>query len=383
MKWLKYLGIPLIIVVMSCTRIVLLDPPVLTAPEEAEEVGASPTFSWEAVEDAAGYKIEIDDALDFSTLLVSEEVSAAAFTPSTQFEEGTYYWRVATKNEEDEYGDFSITRSFTVAIQIGTPVLVSPANGEEVNQTPSLIWGGVDDAAGYRVEVSESDDFSTTVIADVVADTAYEVVTELEEGTYYWHVAARDDGGNSGLFSNTRNFVVSSGIDPPVLVSPANGAEVTEVPDLVWNEAQGAVGYMIELDDDADFSSPLASAERTDTSYTIGVSLDSGSYYWHVASKDADLNFGPYSATWQFTLVSLDLPCVVGTEEFPVAYSPHKCMASGDYVYVTCKEEGLVAVDVSNPASPVEVDRFDTDNEAWDVCVVNDLAYVSDRQGGV
>ncbi|MBN2378444.1 hypothetical protein JXM67_01395 [candidate division WOR-3 bacterium] len=382
-KYLKVIGFSVIVIFISCHRVALLDPPLLSTPAEGAEVGAAPTFTWEAVEDAAGYMIELDDALDFASPLVREEVTTTTFTSSTQLQEGIYYWHVATQNEENEYGDFSDARSFTVAISTGTPVLISPANGEEVNQTPSLIWGAVDDAAGYRVEVSESDDFSTTVVSDVVLDTTYNILTALDEGTYYWHVAAKDEEDNYGLYSTSRNFIVLGGIAPPVLVSPVNGAEVTVVPDLVWNEAEGAIGYMIELDDDADFSSPLASAERTDTVYTIATSLDSGTFYWHVASKDSDFNFGAYSATWQFTLITLDLPCVVGSCEFPVSYSPHKCMASGTEVYVTCKEAGLAVIDVSDPARPMEANILETDNEAWDVFVEGKRVYLSDRAGGI
>jgi hypothetical protein len=73
----------------------------------------------------------------------------------------------------------------------------------------------------------------------------------------------------------------------------------------------------------------------------------------------------------------------VGFLDFASDYYPNKCMFANDVVYMTAKEKGLVAIDVSNPSSPTELDIYDTDEVAWDVFVDGNTAYVGDQTGGV
>ena len=89
----------------------------------------------------------------------------------------------------------------------GAPDLVSPEN-ESVDQAtePVLIWTGVVQAAGYRLQVAKDINFTTIVIdEEVVGDTTYQA-TDLQEGmTYYWRVKANNEAG-PGDWSEVREF---------------------------------------------------------------------------------------------------------------------------------------------------------------------------------
>ncbi len=56
---------------------------------------------------------------------------------------------------------------------------------------------------------------------------------------------------------------------------------------------------------------------------------------------------------------------------------------SGDYAYVACRQEGLQIVDISDPADPKFVSRFDTKGYATSVDLKDNLALVSSGSGGV
>lgn len=94
----------------------------------------------------------------------------------------------------------------------------------------------------------------------------------------------------------------------PVLRSPENGAmDVVEDPVLYWNpgDAQNIINYVIQIDDNSDFSSIVYT---TNTSATdVGISSGTLSYYkiyyWRVYYNYylAGRGASPWSETWQFT----------------------------------------------------------------------------------
>jgi len=95
----------------------------------------------------------------------------------------------------------------------------------------------------------------------------------------------------------------------PVLVSPPNGQywyggrQVT----LDWQDVSGATFYEVLLDNNADFSSPIANPDNlTISQYTtpyLGVSY----YYWKVRAKN-DIGWGNWSTVWSFQIRSTGCP---------------------------------------------------------------------------
>ena len=94
--------------------------PTLTSPAaDASDVVVRPSFSWQAVSGATGYRIEIADNPDFTDPLVSQDVANTSFTPTQPLQFGTrYHWRVASLGSCGSSG-FSAARSFTVAVAVG------------------------------------------------------------------------------------------------------------------------------------------------------------------------------------------------------------------------------------------------------------------------
>jgi hypothetical protein len=71
-------------------------PPVLVSPIIGQTVTAlRPPFTWEAVEGASGYSIQISRYSNFSTLLFNTTSSGLGYTPTTNLPKGvTLYWRL-------------------------------------------------------------------------------------------------------------------------------------------------------------------------------------------------------------------------------------------------------------------------------------------------
>lgn len=177
--------------------------------------------------------------------------------------------------------------------------------------------------------------------------------------------------------------ILGGKIEAPSLSGPADGAEVSSTPTLSWSSVEGATGYKLEIDDADDFSSTAVSEEVTEATYTVATALAEGTYYWHVAAKDENDDYGDYSTARSFKVTGGGLYDVVGSIDFDSDYYPNKCMVSANTVYMTAKEKGLVAIDVSNPTNPAELDIYNTEGVAWDVYIDGSTAYVGDQANGI
>ena len=94
----------------------------------------------------------------------------------------------------------------------------------------------------------------------------------------------------------------------PTLTAPANGASLTDTtPTFSWGAVTNANEYDIEVDNNADFSSPVIAQNRTTTSFTPGTALAAGVYYWRVGANNMAggcSQLGPWSTVRTFTITS-------------------------------------------------------------------------------
>lgn len=145
-----YVMLMSVIFLLSCTA-ATVGVPSLIFPINGEEVNLPLTFIWTPVENAAGYRIEVDTTLEFSTPVIFVDVDDTAYT-STDIDYGIYYWRVAAYNESNCLGAFSYPHSFCV---YGIP-LEAPDVSYTVlayGSTLRLIWTAITDAEGYYIYI--------------------------------------------------------------------------------------------------------------------------------------------------------------------------------------------------------------------------------------
>ena len=137
--------------------------------------------------------------------------------------------------------------------------------------------------------------------------------TWTRSGTYAVRVKATDSKGNASAWSPSLRVVIASAVTvdtvaPPVpgLLSPANGAHTgTRYPTLDWSDVTGAtaVHYQLQVDNDADFSSPVISKTWiTPSQYTVTRALYSRVYYWRVRAVDAAGNMSAWTASRSFAV---------------------------------------------------------------------------------
>ena len=90
---------------------------------------------------------------------------------------------------------------------------------------------------------------------------------------------------------------------PTATIAAAGEAQTT--PSFYWDRVEGAAGYTIQIDDDANLSSPFINKRIDGSSYTPQDTLADGTYYWRVAMRRSRDVVGQWSPIQSFTKRSL------------------------------------------------------------------------------
>lgn len=184
--------------------------PILISPADgATGVSTSPTLTWNASSGATSYEAQLATDPGFTNLVIDRTGLTGTSTTVTGLAPSTlYYWRVNASNAGGT-SPWSTVWSFTTGAGSppAAPTLVSPANGaSNVSRTPTLVWNASAGATSYRVQVSTSSTFTTTVFDQSgITSTSVTLPTLNAKTRYYWHVNASNLNGTSG-WSSTWNF---------------------------------------------------------------------------------------------------------------------------------------------------------------------------------
>lgn len=298
-----------VILLQSCEEILMEEDiseqvVALTAPvNNAQFFSTGITFSWEPVEAATGYRIQIARP-NFETplqILSDETVSATNFT--TQLTPGVYQWRVKAVNSS--YTTAYTTRSFTVVsnenFQENSVALVSPVDNLLTNQAGQVLtWQQVIGATGYRLQIVNTTTGTIAAEQDLPG-TSYTYT--FTQGQYQWKVRATN--GNQNTIYSARSLIVdTTSPNTPQLTAPAN----------LYNSSNNEVSFQWTR-------TPIAGSAERDSLYIYSNSaltslqyknvqnspytnsaLPDGTYYWFVRSFDAAGNAGTQSTVYSFTL---------------------------------------------------------------------------------
>jgi hypothetical protein len=188
-----------------------------------------------------------------------------------------------------------------------TPIQESPADGATGLPTQVTVrWTLSNPGETYRVQISQNSTFTSLITDAQVQDATGWTVFGLSKDTvYYWRINASANGQTSP-WSPVWSFRTTNQAIPavPVLVSPPNGATgLLDDPTLVWNAAEGADSYDIQLGTKPTFSSwKRTKWSYVGTSIRVWADLDdySHTFYWRVRAKNA-AGVSAWSTVWSFT----------------------------------------------------------------------------------
>jgi hypothetical protein len=264
----------------------------------------TPTFSWDLVEGARSYQLQVSTSPTFGSTLINITTPQTYYTPTGTLADGTYYWRVRINRHGGVTNEWSPTKSFTLSLPY--PDGLTPHDPDEnnvVSRAPTFCWDPLIEshndtpvlaAHKYRIQVSRGDPTFSTIYDN--ADTEQSCWTPTKgyhDGKYYWRVAMIDGQGRLGGYSPAAEFTKQYPISE--LISPVD--EISEsTPTFIWEVVPGAASYRLEVSINEIFSPLYDSITTHNARFTPTKIYQSNQlYYWRVAIIDKDGRYGPFN----------------------------------------------------------------------------------------
>ncbi len=157
----------------------------------------------------------------------------------------------------------------------------------------TLTWENLEKASGYRVEVSDQDNFNT-ILWQKKTKYAKVGLPDLLDGQYYVRVRGIDELGLEGKQKVTA-FIVDTRPQPPVQLKPTP-AQVfrATAPQLQWSDSAEADRYHLQIATDENFKQIIVDQkDLKSTKFDTSEWPDIQGYYWRLTSITSDGEFGP------------------------------------------------------------------------------------------
>jgi len=150
-----------------------------------------------------------------------------SFTPTTGLLNGTHTVRATATDAVGNTSPSSNTNTFIVdATPPPAPVVLTPANGATINDNTPTYSGTAEPGSTVTVIVDGAS--VGTITADAAGNWSFTPGTALADGAHAVKATAEDATGNVSQDSNTNTFTVDTTAQAPVVLTPANGAVITD-----------------------------------------------------------------------------------------------------------------------------------------------------------
>jgi len=265
-------------------------------------VFATPTFSWDMVEGAESYDLQVDNDPNFGSTEININTKQNSYTPTSTLANGTYYWRVKVRRNGGIANDWSSVKSFTLALP--KPTNLSPVNEAIVDRAPTFCWDALiaKDQSGnpvlaaykYKIQVSRGDSTFSSIYDSIETEqTCWTPSKGYDDGNYYWRIAMIDGQGRVGEFTSALKFTKQYPIT--TLLEPAPGSTSNGTPKFVWTPVNGAAAYRFEVSISPTFAPLYDSVTTNNVIYMPTKKYSDNTYYWRVAIIDKDGKLGPFN----------------------------------------------------------------------------------------
>jgi hypothetical protein len=255
-------------------------------------------FRWRPVSGADRYLFKLYRAGQ-EAFPVYETETAGALSVSVPVTPGSYTWTIQaagkTRNEGLEWYGNSAEHRF-MARDVNFVNLVSPARGatiagiDAVRSGVSVYWTTTETLRSSRFILSTNPNpLQGTPIMDVQNPVAPLTLPRLGEGTYYWTILAETEDNYTASARSPARFQVSAVVTPPVvLVSPANGAEIStedvrKAGVIRWTSAETPARsrFVLSRNRNPLDGTPILDIQNPSEMINLPI-LEPGDYFWTV-----------------------------------------------------------------------------------------------------
>ncbi len=279
------------------------DTTAIIAPKDGSQIeDTSINFSWEAVDQATSYRVQIARPNFENAAQIVEDTTVSSTNFSTSLTKNAYEWRVRAQNSGSEtpyvMAGFNVIEPTDFASR--KVLLVSPENELATNEPEiTLEWQVVPDANTYRIQLLNTSD---EVIQEETTNET-QITLIFPEGTTNWQVRAENATQNT-LYTTRSLAVDTMKPNTPVATAPANNATLTETTvSFSWTrevvEGTAEIDSIYIFEDEA--LTQLVTKNQVTSPEEIALEA-SKTYYWFLKAFDAAKNESDASATQNFVI---------------------------------------------------------------------------------
>ena len=166
-------------------------------------------FTWDTVQLAQKYKVEVSENTLFSQPLFAESLISTSTTTINLPTAGEYFFRLAGLSAAGNRGNWSETQNMTIIEALKAPILslIHPDKGD-----PILNWNSESTAASYELELSDSPLFTNPLRFNLSKNTWRP--RRPTQADYYVRVRALDNAGGSSPFSKVETLPLPPAVCP-------------------------------------------------------------------------------------------------------------------------------------------------------------------------
>ena len=291
-----------------------LAPSLISPFDGAGNQPANVVLSWNTSQYAATYHLQVSTSSTFNTTVVDDStLTGTSRQVGPLGNNTTYYWRVRAKNLAGTSPWSSVRRFTTVIAPPSAPLLVSPSNGAVNQPTPlTLRWSALMGLVTYRLQVSTTLDFTSTIFDDSTITSSFRQIGLFEYNkSYYWRVKAKNAGGASA-WSSVWGFSTLPLPRQVLLFSPLHSAIIgADSVRFTWQRSTPVViRYWFEISTDSLMTKSIVDSTLIDTTTVRRKLVNNQTYWWRVRARNI-VGWGIFSAQRRFRI---DIPTSVEAE---------------------------------------------------------------------
>ncbi len=278
---------------------------------------ATVNFSWKTNSVVQKTNLELSYDSKFRKILQSIPVNSNSI--SLDLKAGIYYWRISGEHSQKKQKEVSSFRRIQV-VRIKTPQILSPKDGQTFSYTTNLpivnfSWTSVDSVKFYKLEVSNTSDFSN-ILKSVQVSQNFIALDNLQPGKYHARLITEFTVSNENPeISKAISFQITEkkALEPPLHISPATQNQIFDKNilekkgyTLNWRDNSDFIQYEIEIAEDESFQTPVLTEKIPNNFKKLSFPAKLATYYWRVAGISKDGRKSEFSKLGTFQVKSTE-----------------------------------------------------------------------------